>query len=445
MTTSLQTWMAARHQEFVPAGSLRARFAAGAFWSVAGAVASRGFWLAAAIVCARFLGRQEFGALGMIQSTAGMFGVFAGLGLGLTATKYVSELRLQDPVRAGRILALSGSLSFFSGSIVSLLMILLAPYVAKNVLASPQLATPLAIGSGLVFFGAMNGAQTGALAGFEAFRSIARLNIFAGVASFPAIVFGVWCGGLPGALWGSAVALAINWALNHRALRRECARAEISYRFATCHRELNILHRFCLPAFLSSLAVGPAVWFCNALLVRQPQGYAELGVYAAADKWRLLILFAPTSMFGMVVPLLSNLHSEGDGPGFQKVFRANLRLNLGLALAAAFLIAAFAAPLMSAYGHAFRGGQAVLIVLAFSAIPEALNSILGQPLIAAHQMWRRFGFDVALVVVLVGLAWVLIPIWGALGLAASYGLAYAVTSAGLLSFLREGPLRTAHS
>src|SRR6202158_161803 len=266
MTASLQTWMVAKHRELVPAGSLRERFAVGAFWSVAGAVASRGFLLLAAIVCARFLGKEGFGALGMILSTAGMFGVFAGLGLGLTATKYVSELRRQDPLRAGRILALSGSMAFFSGSVISLLMILLAPYLAQHVLGSPQLATPLAIGSGLVFLGAINGAQTGALAGFEAFKAIARLNIIAGVVSFPLIVFGVWRGGLKGAIWGSVAALAINWALNNRALRRECAGAEISYRFAACHRELRILHRFCLPAFLASIVVWSAIWVCKALL-----------------------------------------------------------------------------------------------------------------------------------------------------------------------------------
>src|SRR5208337_2987904 len=111
------------------------------------------------------------------------------------------------------------------------LVILLAPYLAQHVLAAPQLAAPLAIGAGLVFFGALNGAQTGALAGFEAFKTMARVNIFAGVASFPLIVLGVWRGGLQGAIWGSVAALAINWGLNNRALRRECTSAKISYQF----------------------------------------------------------------------------------------------------------------------------------------------------------------------------------------------------------------------
>jgi O-antigen/teichoic acid export membrane protein len=445
MTALLQAWIVAKHRELVPAGSLRARFTLGIVWSLAGAVVSRGFLLAASVACARFLGKEGFGALGMIQSTAGMFGVFAGLGLGLTATKYVAEFRRQDPAKTGRILALSASAAFVFGCMITVLLILLAPYLAKKVLATPQLAVPLAVGSGLVFFGAMNGAQTGALAGFEAFKTIARVNVLSGVASFPLIVLGVWRGGLQGAVWGSVAALAINWALNNRALRRECASANISYQFASCHRELGILHRFSLPAFLASIVVGPGIWVCNALLVHQPQGYAQLGIYTAADKWRLLILFVPTSVFAMVLPVLSNLYGEGDGARFRKVFRANLQLNAGLALLAALLIAAFAAPIMAIYGNSFRGGRLILIVLAFSALPEALNTILKQPLVAAHLMWWRFAFDLLLVAVLVGLAWELIPKWGALGLAASYGLAYAVTSLGLFLFLHQGPWVSARS
>src|ERR1700688_3646807 len=135
MTALLQTWIVAKQRELVPAGSLRARFTVGIVWSLAGAVASRGFLLAASVACARFMGKEGFGALGMIQSTAGMFGVFAGLGLGITATKYVSEFRRQDPTKAGRILALSAFAAFIWGSVITGLLILLAPFLAEHVLA----------------------------------------------------------------------------------------------------------------------------------------------------------------------------------------------------------------------------------------------------------------------------------------------------------------------
>ena len=74
------------------------------------------------------------------------------------------------------------------------------------------------------------------------------------------------------------------------------------------------------------------------------------------------------------------------------------------------------------------------MVLACSAIAEVFNAMLGQPLVAAHKMWWRFGSDV-LFVLLVGFAWVLIPKRGTLGLAAAYGFTYACTSLFLFSFI----------
>jgi O-antigen/teichoic acid export membrane protein len=85
------------------------------------------------------------------------------------------------------------------------------------------------------------------------------------------------------------------------------------------------------------------------------------------------------------------------------------------------------------------------LVLVFSAVAEVLNAILGQPLVAAHRMWWRFAFDVLLVAVLLGVAWMLIPTWGALGFATAYGLAFAVTSLGLFLFLRTLPSKAPRS
>jgi O-antigen/teichoic acid export membrane protein len=436
MIGTLATLGLEKQRKLIPAGSLCARFALGAFWSLLGAVISRGFLLAGSIVCARFLGKAGFGALGMIQSSVGMFGVLAGLGLGLTATKYVGQYRHTDRAKAGRILALSTTAALVSGFFMAVTLILFSRYLSKTVLGAPELAKPLAIAAGLVFFGALNGAQTGALAGLEAFKTMARINIGAGVLSFPLIVIGVWRGGLTGAVWGLIAALAVNWFLNNRALRSECSRMELSYVFASCRQELPILHQFSLPALLASIIVGVAMWTCNALLVHQPEGYPQLGLYTAADKWRLLILFVPTSVCSVALPVLSNMYGVGDSSGFRKVFRVNVLLNTGIAFVAALVIAAFAMPIMSMYGAPFRAGWPILSILAFTAVPEALNTILGQPLVAGHYMWWRFAFDVLLVGVLLGSAWLLIPKWNAMGLALAYAFSLSAAAFGLYVFGR---------
>src|SRR6476619_3959233 len=87
--------------------AIGSRFLIGAFWSVAGAVIARGLTLAASVLAGRLLGPEGFGEIGMIQSTQGLFGVLAGAGLGLAATKFVAEHRSIDPTRAARCIALA--------------------------------------------------------------------------------------------------------------------------------------------------------------------------------------------------------------------------------------------------------------------------------------------------------------------------------------------------
>ena len=159
------------------ADSLRGRFARGAVWSLVGAVISQGCGLAASVITARLLGREQFGEYGIIQSTVGMFGVFAGMGLGLTATKYVAELRVTNPHRAGRIIALSTAVALGTATTAAVALSAAAPWLAASTLNAPNLSAELRIATGVLFLNALNGTQTGVLAGLEAFRTIARVNL----------------------------------------------------------------------------------------------------------------------------------------------------------------------------------------------------------------------------------------------------------------------------
>jgi O-antigen/teichoic acid export membrane protein len=286
-------------------------------------------------------------------------------------------------------------------------------------------------------FGAMNGAQTGALTGLEAFQAIARVNLWTGISTLILVTGGTWLGELRGALWGLVAAIAVNWLLNNLAIRRECARAQISYDFRSCTKEWRILYRFSLPAFLASIVVGPAMWLCNALLVNRPNGYAEMGLYTAADKWRLLILFVPTAVVGISLPMLSNLHGEGDPLGYNRVFKANLLLNLGLTILPAVGVAILAVPILSTYGVAYTVGWPILLILSFSAVPEALNGVVSYAAISKGLVWWRLAFDVLLAGVLVGFSLWAIPRWGAIGLACAYGLAFSLAGSGLFLLLRS--------
>jgi len=425
-----QTWRNAKE------GSLRARFASGAWWSTIAAGSSRALMLLAAIVCGRVLGRASFGELGMIQSTAGMFGVFAGFNLGMTTTRYLAELRDVDQARAGRILALSSVAALIGGALLSIALAIFAPYLAAHTLAAPQIAGTLALGSGLIFFGALNGVQTGALSGLEAFKDLAQVNIWAGILGFFLITIGVWKGGVFGAVVGYIAAGAANWLLNHIVLRRRCTHYSISPAFKECFREWPVLLKFSVPAFLSSALLAPAVFACNAMLVSQHSGYSELGLFTAADRWRVALLFLPNSVMTMVFPMLFNLQGVQNHRGFRRVFHANLAVNLLVVLLPGLAIAAMSPFIMAAYGTAYREGWRVLLILSLAAVPQCLNSVFGQTVVT-RSMWLRLAFDVLLTIILLTVAYALIPLLGSLGLAYAYLVAYTVITVCLAFVMRS--------
>jgi Polysaccharide biosynthesis protein len=85
----------------VPSDSVAMHFAIGAFWALVGAVVLRGLTLASSVLAGRLLGTTGFGEVGMIQSTQGLFGIVAGTGLGLAATKFIAESLRPIPQEQG--------------------------------------------------------------------------------------------------------------------------------------------------------------------------------------------------------------------------------------------------------------------------------------------------------------------------------------------------------
>jgi O-antigen/teichoic acid export membrane protein len=371
------------------------------------------------------LGRETFGQFGMIQSTVVAFGVFAGMGLGLTATKYVAELRLANPERTGRIIALSTAVALGTAATASMALFTLAPWLAASTLNDVQLATELRIAAGALFLNALNGTQTGVLAGFEAFRPIAIVNLIRGGLTFPLSVAGVLLWNLRGAVVALIAAAALGWILNHIAIHIECGRNRIPVRWEGFWSDRAILWKFSLPAFLGGAMTSPAIWTASSILVNQPRGYAEMGIFSAANQWRAAVAFLPALLSQPLLSMLSNTGAE-DLRTFRRLLRANLLLTFGLSTVIATPIALCSPLIMKAYGRAFLIGTPVLILLVAATVVNSTASVIGQAIASLDRMWWGFGLNSVWALVLLGSATQLVPRYGAVGLAAAFLAAYAI-------------------
>jgi len=413
----------------VESSALGSRMAQGAFWSIGGAVISRGLMLFASILVARMLGREVYGEFGMIRTTLNMFLVFAGFGLGMTATKHVAEFRVTDPTRAGRIMAISGLFAVGTGTLVALGLYIFAPWLAFHTINAPHLVGELRIGAFILLLNALNGAQTGALAGFEAFKAIAKVNLVVGLASFPLLVGGAYFGGLRGAVWALAVNMIINWLLNHLALRREAARHQVPFSCKECFTEWPILWRFSLPAAMSGIMLSPVLWATNAMLVNQRGGYGQMGLYDAANQWRMAILFIPGVVGQIVLPMLANLNGLDDQVRYRKALKCNALINGCVALVVALPVALLAHPIMRSYGPDFEEGALSLALLSMSTILVALNSVVGQAIASKGRMWIGFIFNLMWATVFLALSYYFIHNgYGVVGLALANLIAYLAHS-----------------
>jgi O-antigen/teichoic acid export membrane protein len=416
----------------VASSPLGRRLAQGAFWSLIATLASRGLNVAAMVLVARVLGKAEFGEIGIIQSTVGMFQTFASFGLGWAATKYVSEWRKKDPAKAGRIIAFSNLVSVATGGIIAGAFYLAAPWLASHSLASPHLAGPLRVSSIVLLLGTLVGTQYGTLAGLEAFRALAWIGIVNGFLSVPLIFGGAWFLGVEGAVWGLAASYGINWILNLRSVRTEVRRLGIRLSFTGLFRERAMLWDFSIPAILTGTAYNVANWVCAAMLVRSG-GYGEMGCYNAANQWFNVLIFLPGVLGQAAIPVLSEQLGENDLERSRKILEYSWKLNAVMIVPTAVFGSLFSPWIMGLYGDNFRTAWPTLVITLVSAAVCALQAPAGQLITAAGRAWAGAVMNFSYAVLFIASTAALLH-WGSLGMAAGRTIAYCAYAAWSFKF-----------
>ena len=396
----------------------------GTFWSSLGAGSTQLVMLATSVVAARLLGRQQFGEYSVLMTTLGMFGVVTGFGIVATAARYIAEYRSKDPVQAGRIIGLTRVLSVTLGVVSTVVLFCGAPLLAARVLATPSMISVLQLGSLQVCISVMVSAQYGILTGLEAFRKIARLSLLSASLSLIFIIAGILYYGISGAVIGQVAALFIALIVGERAVYGETIRHSIPCSLHGCSAERRILFYFSLPAVLSGVMVTPVGWCAAAIIVNQPHGYAEMGLFNAANAWQKVIMFVPGCLGSVALPILSNLHASPASEDFNQAMRYQLRVNFVLAAVPASIIALLSWIILSCYGSDFSSGWPVLVILACAAIPNALAAALGTVLASAGKMWFGALLNLVWGGVLLGLVYVLRH-KGAFGMAWAYAVAFS--------------------
>ena len=412
--------------ERLTTSSIAKRLARGSLWSLFGSATARILVLVAMIVVARVLGQVSFGELGLIQSTLGMAGLMAGMGLGETATRFVAKYATSDPLRAGRVIALVTSVSIGTVLLATVVLISVSGAIAGAMLNAPHLQSALVWGSSLMAATAFRGIQGGVLAGLEKFDALAKLNILDGVVSLITMVFLARLMGVEGALLGLALGAIMVWVVGRVLLMKELNSRGIVVRYGGCGADWRILTGFSLPSLMANLVVTPALWFAMTLVAQSEQGFAGLALYNAAYQWHGPMVFLPMILMWVSIPVLVQEWEAGRKQRFRAVTLWISGLMLTITLPSAVVAALFSPWIMSLYGPGFRQGWMVLVLLLAAAPLNALAKIASGALLGMNRAWWvvviNLGWSATVLAVT---AW-LVPTRGVLGLAIAYVAASAM-------------------
>ena len=415
---------------------LKKRLINGFAWSIGGAVVSRGFTLAASIIVSRSIGAEGFGELGILNSTVNMLGEMAGLGIGLAATKFLSQYRENDPAKASRILSLNAIMTLLMSLTMGLMLYVFSSDVAIHLFNNERLSVLLEIASVTLFFSALNGGIVGALAGFEAFRHIAKLNFIVGITSFVLQFSLVFEYGLKGVVIALLLSQVINFIIGLIFLKYNMRNTGIVFTSEELSSEVHKILMFNFPALLAALMVIPVNWGVNVLLVNQQNGFVEMGFFNAANQWKMALLFIPTALGNVILPILSSIAGGGDAERYKKIFYYNILLNFFMAISMIFGVLLLSDIIMSSYGEAFSDQSMVLNVLIIVAGLMAVNNVIGHAISSLNKMWTGFAFNLMWAAAMAVSAYILCPEYGALGLAMANLIAYGLHTVWQFTYVR---------
>lgn len=400
---------------------IKRRMANGALWTFTGTAVGKLLVLLAGIGCARLLGKTQFGELGMVRSTIGMFIVFGAAGIGVTATRFIAQHRHTDSAQTASICAMSNRFALWFGVGIMVVMIGCSGLLANNILHSPQLQTALMLGGLMLLGSTLNGSLNGILAGMEDFRSIALCTLVGSMAEATLMTTGAWIYGLEGAVVGFGLGVAVLYIAYHFAVRRTLQHAGIAtHGVAIRKKDWQLLLTYSLPAALSALMVTPVFWTIRAMLVRH-DGYAELAVFEAADQWKIIIMFVPGAISQIALPILSSMT---ESQTFSHTLRLHIQLIAGIASLLALLIIVAAPVIMPLYGTDYTN-HVTLSLLAVSVVFACVSNVIEMAIYSIGKMWTGFLFNVVWAVATCLLALWLLPLhWGSSALAMAVLLAY---------------------
>jgi O-antigen/teichoic acid export membrane protein len=154
-----------------------------------------------------------------------------------------------------------------------------------------------------------------------------------------------------------------------------------------------------------------------------------MGVFNAANQWRAALLFIPSVVGQVLIPMTSSLRQSRNGRGIRSSVKAAIAVNGICALPLLLGLGFASGQIMNFYGPGFARHRIVLMMTAATGALMAVQGPIGNLIAGFGRMWVGALQNLAWASTLIIAAWVLLGRgWGAEGLALAYLISYVAHS-----------------
>jgi antigen flippase len=360
---------------------------------------------------ALLLGPSGVGLIGLYTSVLQLTHSIAGMGINQSGVRQIADaVGSGETARVARTAAVLRRTSMFLGVLGAAILVAFCRTISVWTFGSDEFAVPVALLSLAVFFTAISDGQAALIQGLRRIGDLARIGVlaacFGSAVSVALVYFFVEKGVVPSLVIGAAITVVVSWWY-----RRKIAIPPASVTGAQVREEAGALLKLG-SAFMASAVLTTGAAYAVRIIVRDSVGLEAAGLYQSA--WALgglyvgVILQAMGSDFYPRLTTVVNDHRECNRLVNEQAQISLLMAGPGVAATLTFAPAVIAVFYDTTFARAVEPLRWICLGMALRVIAWPMGYIIVAKGARTLLVWT----EVAATVVHVGLAFVLVRMFG---------------------------------
>lgn len=372
-----------------------------AFWSLLSQISSRGSLMLSAIILTRSLDTHAFAAYSYFQLTVSMLSAYAAMGLGVTSSRYFSEVGHEQPNHEPFPLGILWILSILFAVVAFIFLISVPENWINAGLPVPNWL--LALG---VFVLTLEVVPGGAILGLEKYRQASLISATSGGLMIIGACVASW-NDAPNFAMGSIVIAALLQGLGESVIViRAVGWRRIAMKAGSVVDSAQRVLNFAGPMLLVSLMAASGSWLLGRLILLTPGGAHEFAMYTIGLQWFAFVLVLPGMVSRVLLPRV--VRTAAAGPeGQRALIWEGVRMAGATALIAASIVFVLSPQIIGIYGEQYGGSRWFLGGYLIAAVLSAPANTIGNSIVANNGQKQWLALTALWLIVLISISGVL--------------------------------------